>query len=129
MELETDEEDRCVGRSTGDHTHCTSKADIEVTEFSKQIPELARQGHQSGRQIFTSLIENVSDKAKSRLVQHNISRRVYYYRQKQSKDPTTPRNPEDLEIPAELLLYKGQLFVMHDTGKEDAESFSFQLQN
>uniref|UniRef100_A0A915DF83 Uncharacterized protein n=1 Tax=Ditylenchus dipsaci TaxID=166011 RepID=A0A915DF83_9BILA len=41
MELETNEDDQCVGKSNGDHTHGTSKAEIEIRKLLSQTPELA----------------------------------------------------------------------------------------
>uniref|UniRef100_A0A915CTA1 Uncharacterized protein n=1 Tax=Ditylenchus dipsaci TaxID=166011 RepID=A0A915CTA1_9BILA len=117
MEMETNSDDQCVGKSYGNHTHATCKEDIEVRKLRMQIPELARQGDSAGRQIFSSLIEQASDKVKAKMIQKNVSEMVYYHRKLLNNDPNTPCDPENLEIPPDLLNYKGRLFVMHDTGK------------
>uniref|UniRef100_A0A915DHC9 Uncharacterized protein n=1 Tax=Ditylenchus dipsaci TaxID=166011 RepID=A0A915DHC9_9BILA len=64
-------------KSYGNHTHATCKEDIEVRKLRMQIPELARQGDSAGRQIFSSLIEQASDKVKAKMIQKNVSDMVY----------------------------------------------------
>uniref|UniRef100_A0A915EIF3 Major facilitator superfamily (MFS) profile domain-containing protein n=1 Tax=Ditylenchus dipsaci TaxID=166011 RepID=A0A915EIF3_9BILA len=84
MEMETNSDDQCVGKSYGNHTHATCKEDIEVRKLRMQMPELARQGMLSAsRQIFSSLIEQASDKVKAKMIQKNVSDMVYYHRKTQ----------------------------------------------
>uniref|UniRef100_A0A915D1S3 Uncharacterized protein n=1 Tax=Ditylenchus dipsaci TaxID=166011 RepID=A0A915D1S3_9BILA len=70
MEMETNSDDQCVGKSYGNHTHAACKEDIEVRKLRMQIPELARQGDSAGRQ----------DGEDGKMIQKNVSDMVYYHR-------------------------------------------------
>uniref|UniRef100_A0A915ELN0 Uncharacterized protein n=1 Tax=Ditylenchus dipsaci TaxID=166011 RepID=A0A915ELN0_9BILA len=71
MEMETNSDELCVGKSYGNHTHATCKEDIESAE------------RQDGRD--------------AKMIQKNVSDMVYYHRKLLNNDPNTPCDPENLE--------------------------------
>lgn len=43
MIIESDAANQCVGKSDGQHSHCTAKVDLDVRKIKAQIPILATQ--------------------------------------------------------------------------------------
>uniref|UniRef100_A0A915EAP3 MULE transposase domain-containing protein n=1 Tax=Ditylenchus dipsaci TaxID=166011 RepID=A0A915EAP3_9BILA len=112
--LETNSSNQCVGISEGRHNHCTDKVEIEVRKIKSKVRVLACQDQSTPRQIYANVMENASQAAAARLDFNDISQIVYYHRQ--DEDPKLPCNPAIMIIPNELMMYKNEIFVLHDTG-------------
>uniref|UniRef100_A0A915EUH6 Carbonyl reductase n=1 Tax=Ditylenchus dipsaci TaxID=166011 RepID=A0A915EUH6_9BILA len=80
MELETNEDDQCVGKSNGDHTHGTSKAEIGIRKLLSQIPELARHGDiRAANAIADSLSTKLNSTwklARRMIISHSLAHRI-----------------------------------------------------
>uniref|UniRef100_A0A915EAN9 Endonuclease n=1 Tax=Ditylenchus dipsaci TaxID=166011 RepID=A0A915EAN9_9BILA len=83
-------------------------------EIKSKVRVLACQDQSTPRQIYANVMENASQAAAARLDFNDISQIVYYHRQ--DEDPKLPCNPAIMIIPNELMMYKNEIFVLHDTG-------------
>uniref|UniRef100_A0A915E4F4 Uncharacterized protein n=1 Tax=Ditylenchus dipsaci TaxID=166011 RepID=A0A915E4F4_9BILA len=117
-------------KAMGSHS-CNVQENIESQETTNANTG-AGPDRGSGATIFSSLIEQASDKVKAEMIQKNVSDMVYYHRKLLNNDPNTPCDPENLEIPPDLLNYKGRLSLMETNGsftEQCQETFNYMIAN